>query len=603
MFGGGNRGWHLTGVILVLWLCAGFKAAADSIEQLEDYPDDLLILKFSMGSKILLAENILAYPNRFADAEQTVHESIALSFAEFATAVEFSITLDAENGRASGWFIEPQRDFSLDLAAGKAVIDGKTLTLNPQQLQWYQDELYVDIRLLSEWFGVTFDYHPLQQSLDMTSSQVLPFQRRWARQSQREKLNQWLKNNENEVQAKLDLPLFTTPYDWISKPDFQLYSNMGYKYQDGGKGTESYQYNGTIYHDLLYQGAKWYFKGNERNGLDDIRLTLGRQDDNKGLAGFGLSEYTIGDSYSFDVPLVSYSALGSGVSVSSFDPGFRTQANAVTIRGDGQPGWDIELYRNTALINAGKVANDGTYEFVAVPLLSGINEVKLVFYGPRGEKQEKTERYYMHPELAGGGEFNWRASWHRQDERLLDDWLSTPEREHTGRVKFVFQSEYGFSDSLSLSSGLVSVPVAGQQEAQKYATLGSRFTLGRSYFRQQLIRNLTNRSTAWELFASSQFEDMNFNASHQQFSNDYVSEYRRSGDQPLASQTQFNLHHNYSNLWFSHLSLGLKAKYEQFHGGLDEHVLTLKQSMAKGSMSVTNEVNVKDTVVDGENLV
>ncbi len=584
---------------VILASSIGFNASAASVKPLDIYPDDMLILKFTMGSRILLAENIIAYPNMFSGADETVHTSIALSFTEFVNAVEFAISVDAEKGLAEGWFISERRRFQFDLRAGKAVVAGQQYELNPQQFQWYGDELYIDIELLAQWFNLSFDYLSNQQSLNLSAKEVLPFQRKWAREAQRKKLNGWLERNRLAAAHKSNLPLYRSDYDWVSTPNVQLNGYLGYNYHKVGEKGHFYRYNGTVYHDLLYQSTKWYFKGNEQNGLDDVRLTMGREDETKSISGLGLSSYQLGDSYSFDVPLIAYGVLGRGISVSNFDLGYRSQSNAVTINGDSQPGWDIELYRNKALIDAAKVASDGTYEFVDVPLLSGINDIKLVFYGPRGEKQERHERYYMHPDLMPEGQFNWRASLHSDHQRLIDLGIEQPTSQETRHKRMVVQSEFGLTDSMSLSAAYVALPLPKETTLSRYVALGNRFTTGNTYVRQQYIRYLNNQSSAFELFASSQFGRLNINASLGQFSQGFVSEYRRREQTPLKRQALFNLHHSFSSQYFSHLSIGIKAKHEDFHQGKSARQLTFKQSLAKGALSVTNELNYKNHLWDG----
>lgn len=582
------------------WLvCGSFWVFAEAkIKPLDIYPDDMLILKFTMGSRVLLAENIIAYPNSYSIAADSAQNSIALSFLEFVNAVEFPIDIAAEQGVASGWFIDKDRVFDLDLKKAKVIVGQTRHNILPGQIQWYGDEIFVDIDLLAKWFGLTFSYDANRQALDMSAEEVLPFQRKWARKAQREKLNRWMQNNRDALTRKLSLPLHRAGYDFISKPGTRLYANLGYKHHANGAKGQFYRYNGTVNHDLLYQSAKWYFKGDDSNGLDDVRLTLGRQDEGKELTALGLSSYQLGDSYSFDVPLIAHSVLGTGATLSSFDLGFRSQTNAVTIRGDSQPGWDIELYRNKALINAAKVNSDGTYEFVDAPLLSGINDVKLVFYGPRGEKVEQNERYYMHPDLAKKGQLSWRASIHKAHDLLFDRQTAYGSQQ-VGEPRAVVQSEYGLTDNMSISAALVVLPSSQWPKSNQYLTVGSRFTIGGSYFRQQFVRDLDNQSGAVELFASSQLGDLNVNGSFQYFTGDYHSDYRKANAEPLKSVAQLNFHQSVASAMFSHLSFALRAKHRQYYDRSSTTDITFKQSVAKGQLSLTNEIHFNDSQFSG----
>lgn len=53
-------------------------------------------------------------------------------------------------------------------------------------------------------------------------------------------------------------------------------------------------------------------------------------------------------------------------------------------------GDDVELYVNDVLQDAQPQAVNGQYEFVNTPLTQGINVVRIVTYGPRGQRREET---------------------------------------------------------------------------------------------------------------------------------------------------------------------------------------------------------------------
>lgn len=69
-----------------VWLCLALITSFNApgfdtdIKPLQTYPDDMLILKFTMGQSILLAQNLIAYPN------QAENGAIAISLQEFLTA-------------------------------------------------------------------------------------------------------------------------------------------------------------------------------------------------------------------------------------------------------------------------------------------------------------------------------------------------------------------------------------------------------------------------------------------------------------------------------------------------------------------------------------
>ena len=89
--------------------------------------------------------------------------------------------------------------------------------------------------------------------------------------------------------------------------------------------------------------------------------------------------------------------------ISSFPLQQQTQFDRHTFRGDLPEGWEVELYQNRALIGFQQSRPDGLYEFNNVPLVFGLNEFRLVFYGPQGQRREETARFNIAESLTPAG--------------------------------------------------------------------------------------------------------------------------------------------------------------------------------------------------------
>jgi hypothetical protein len=70
------------------------------------------------------------------------------------------------------------------------------------------------------------------------------------------------------------------------------------------------------------------------------------------------------------------------------------------------PGWDVELYRNSALVGYAAAGPDGRYVF-DVPILYGTNPVELVAHGPTGEVRRSSHTFEVGPERLAARQFEY----------------------------------------------------------------------------------------------------------------------------------------------------------------------------------------------------
>src|SRR6266436_2709998 len=78
--------------------------------------DQALILNLTLN-RTSIGENFIVYEDK---------KRLLVPLAGVMSALEIAITTDPDGGTASGFFINENRRFSLDLAAGRASVDGRT---------------------------------------------------------------------------------------------------------------------------------------------------------------------------------------------------------------------------------------------------------------------------------------------------------------------------------------------------------------------------------------------------------------------------------------------------------------------------------------------
>lgn len=155
---------------LIACIALGSQAAAAS--GFDD--NELLLLDFSLGRE-RIATAITAYQHG---------STTFLSLTETAAALEFPISVDSSTGRASGWFIHPERLFELDPGQGRARVDGTDYRATADDVRIHDGDLFVSLDALARWLPVDseLDRHALR--LELKPREQLPLQARAQRRRQ-----------------------------------------------------------------------------------------------------------------------------------------------------------------------------------------------------------------------------------------------------------------------------------------------------------------------------------------------------------------------------------------------------------------------------------
>ncbi|MCK5574776.1 MAG: hypothetical protein KAI28_03140, partial [Sphingomonadales bacterium] len=246
------------------------------------------------------------------------------------------------------------------------------------------DDIYVPMAFVRQWFLIDMNIKYRDQVVELVSEYPLPIQERIAR---------------NQTKGRMQvgglpapkLPLRNSEYKMFAVPfmDVQLNGQM----DDNSSGTDMYgSYSVIGGGDLLNMSANYFVGGNVDDPINNMRLSLFREaPDGDMLGPLGATYLGIGDIGAPSVPLVRTSSGGRGVRVGNRPIGTSLNKETTDLRGDVQPGWDVELYRNGQLIERQTAGPDGLYEFFTLPLYYGENDFKVIMYGPQGQIREKTQ--------------------------------------------------------------------------------------------------------------------------------------------------------------------------------------------------------------------
>lgn len=342
-------------------------------------PDDLLLLEVAAQGHPL-TEALPAY---------AAPAGVYLPLGELARLLELAIRVDPGRARADGWVLREDRAFHLDLAAASAEVSARRVPLSSRDAVLAQGEIYIRAELMEQLLPVRLKADVRSLALEVEATEPLPFQDRMVREARRQRLDA------GRPAADPAQTFVATPYALFSPPAIDLLVSA----QHDSAGLRS-RYDLRAAGDLAYVGLQAFVAGEEGGRPTQARILLERKDpDRRAALVPGLSRISLGDTYTPSLPLGARAAGGRGLAFTTEDFLEIGAFDRIDLRGELETGWEVELYVDDVLRASQKAADAGQYEFTDVPLVVGPNVLRLVFYGPQGERREEQRRLHV----AGGG--------------------------------------------------------------------------------------------------------------------------------------------------------------------------------------------------------
>ena len=344
--------------------------------------DDLLLLEVRLGDT-LLTDSLGAYSSR---------AGVYLPLGEIARLLDLAIVIDPPQRLASGWFLAPTRTFVLDLANHAALVEGREVPLGPTDATMLDDEIYVRAGMLGKLLPLSFDVNRSESLLVLKTSERLPFELKLEREQLREGLD--AAGNARGGPAPLSV---TLPYRLYSAPALDLNVGLG---ASSHYPEQSTQWDLRLAGDLAYMGMQAYVASDDDGSPDSARIVFER----RGFAADGSGAMSgpavaAGDVFTPSLSLGMASRSGRGFSYTNQPRARANVFDSIDLRGEMPTGFEAELYVNEVLRASQPAPIQGRYEFLGVPLVFGLNVVRIAFYGPRGERYEDVRQINV-----GGGQ-------------------------------------------------------------------------------------------------------------------------------------------------------------------------------------------------------
>lgn len=432
-------------------------AAAAAAAELD--PNSLLIFSVELES-LTLTDGMSAYGSP---------EDPMLPVGEITRLLEMDVEVLPAERRILGRIGEARQSLVVDLKSGTVRLGARVVPLAAADVAVTPTEIYVRATALQRLLPMKFQVEPEALILKIVPTETLPVQGRMQRVARQRDMSQTFENKE-------DILNVATPYQLFTMPAFDMALGLGFQSRETPQIQQRYDIR--IGADLFYTGFQGYVGSDENGKPSSARFVFERRSVEGRLLGpLKARTFSFGDVFTPTLALGPRGVGGRGFTFSTVPLDQTNIFNRVDLRGELPLGYDVELYVNDILRSGQNTPAKGRYEFLNVPLSQGINVVRIVTYGPRGERSEETRIVNVGAGLLRRGEATFEFGAVQQEEEVLklgvEDGTTIPSPGRGG-LRVVAGLNYGLSQYLTLTAGGALIPTINENDYRQLVTLGAR---------------------------------------------------------------------------------------------------------------------------------
>lgn len=368
-----------------------------------------------------------------------------LPIGEMSRLLELDIDVSPADGLVTGRLGEARRALTIDIATHTARIGPVQVPLAADEVAVDPSDIYVRASVLAKLLPLTFAVDARALSMKLTATELLPIQGRLQRLA---RLRQGAPGP-----AAAEVMRVEEPYQLFTPPSFDVALSVGAQTISPRLPT---RYDIRMGGDLLYAGLQAYVGSDESGRPTVSRVLLEKRSMEGDLLGpLHAHVFGLGDVFAPGLSIGPRSLGGRGFELSTTPLDQANVFNRIDLRGELPLGNDVELYVNDILQGTQQAADRGQYEFLNVPLTQGVNVVRIVTYGPRGQRSEQTRIINAGGGLLRPGQMTFEFGAIDQNEPLIRTLGGTPIGldKTTGQPRIVASVNYGVAQYLTLSAG------------------------------------------------------------------------------------------------------------------------------------------------------
>lgn len=410
---------------------AQVSAAVEASQQLSE--DDLLLYSLELDS-LTLTETLTAYGEP---------DDPLVALGELARLLDLDLSVSPAGRRVTGSVGEARRSININFDSGLARIGGKQIALNQSDYGFTPADIYLRASKISAVLPARVEVNAEGLSLRLKPSEKLPIQARIERLAKIRSLGQAQTFNQEPAVR------IASPYRPYSLPSFDVSL-------EGGRDTRtlrpySHRYDVRMAGDLLYTNFQGYVGSDERGRANSARMLFERRSV-EGALPLNARRISAGDVFTPALSIGPRSISGRGISLSTAPLEQSSVFDRIDLRGELPIGYDVELYINDVLRSGQRTPVEGRYEFLDVPLSRGMNVIRIVSYGPRGDRSEQVKVINVGGGALRKGETQFEFGLVQQDRSLVEPQRDALFQRSEG-IRLVASASYGLSEGVTLVGG------------------------------------------------------------------------------------------------------------------------------------------------------
>jgi hypothetical protein len=496
-----------------------------------------------------------------------------IPLGELARMLDLDIKVMPAEKRVTGRIGEAGRALLIDLASGAAVIGGREIALPPRSAALSPTDIFIAASQLQKLLPLKIDVNVDDLLLTLTATEILPLQAKRAREQRLYGLSQVPSTTEQALKVE-------SPYRWVGPPAFDF--SVGAQ-EDSARGGLVNRYEARVAADLMKTSFTGYLASDDRGRPSSARIKFERRSADGDLLGPLHATYAAaGDVDTPTLAIGPRSITGFGATFSTGQSSDTDVFQRISLRGELPIGYDVELYVNDVLRSGQNTAVQGRYEFNDVPLSRGLNVIRIVTYGPHGERTEQTRVVNVGGGQLAAGRTVINAGIVSQDRPLfqLPNGQILENDLGRGDLRAVLGISHGISTNLTLNAGgAIFSDLLGRQHAD--FTVGARTALLGLALQTDLAHDMHGGSAA-AIGVAGKLLGVNFIARHAEYVGGFYDETNSLYDLSRSLRRYSSLDVDFTSPFLSGLTLPLAGHFER-----GEFVDGGESWIARGRSSVT----------------
>ena len=560
----------------------------------EIHEEDLLLLAVDLDG-LTVTDALPAYG---------MPEDPLLPMGELSRLLDLNINVSPGVGQIIGTIGQSQRPLTIDLASRTFRLNGRAIDLSPEDVAVTASDIYLRVSAVQKVLPITIKADTEGLQLNMHALEVLPIQARLNRLSALRNLQP---DAENDNEPALRLP---TPYSLITPPSFDISGSLG----AGAIAPRfPHSYDVRIAGDVLWTGFQGYL-GSDINGRIASARASFRRDDPKGrlLGPLHATSASVGDVFTPSLPIGPRGGTGRGFEFSSAPLEQASVFNRIDLRGELPVGYDVELYINDVLRSGQRTPTQGRYEFLNVPLVRGVNVIRIVTNGPRGERTEETRIINVGGGQLAKGKFNFAMGAVQQDTPLINlanaNALGDIQSPGAGKLRVSANAAYGLSTGLTLVGGASLFPTTVTDEvtqkqvtkSREMGTVGIRTSILGAAVQVDVAAD-SEKSAALAFGAAAQPFGVSTLVRQVFYRGPFIDETVgfNSADKPILSHSEINTDFNVRAMRNSIIPLTLRGTVDYYKDGVVQSTAGFRTSSSIRNVLLSGGLDLQSTYTPG----